>query len=447
MKIGFVAPSAYVLGGLATWLDQLLPRLSRAGWSPWFLPVAGPKFHRPERYLDVHPFPNVRVVNAPTATPIGRRRALREALTELKLDVAVSVNVPDLIATIGSLRGNGVATPHSVMAVHGLEHNLFADMRLLRPSLDGVICTNRAACALAAQVGQVSPGRILYASCGADVDELINEPPPRCEVFRVLYAGRLEQTQKRICDVARIVCLLAESRPVCLTIAGTGPAHDELLAALALAPIGLSVRDIGSVPADQMNSVYRSQDALLITSLWETGPLVAWEAMSQCLPVVSSRYVGSGLENALIDGDNALMFDVGDCDAATRALVLLAASPDLAERLVTAGLRLIEERYSIERSTSAWIAGLTRVASCARASEEARVPDCQFAVESRSPPRAHSRLDRVMGAELAESVRTMLGRLPPLVDAGSEWPSALSAEQSDEAFWRNAAALDGVRSA
>ena len=41
MKVGFVEPSAFVLGGLATWLDQLLPRRRTDGWSPWFLPMAG----------------------------------------------------------------------------------------------------------------------------------------------------------------------------------------------------------------------------------------------------------------------------------------------------------------------------------------------------------------------------------------------------------------------
>ena len=87
---------------------------------------------------------------------------------------------------------------------------------------------------------------------------------------------------------------------------------------------GGRVRFLGAVPpAELRERVLRPGRVLLVLSTWEFGPLVAWQAMAWGSLVVSSRFVGSGLEGFLRDGGNALTFPVGDVDAAAAAIARL----------------------------------------------------------------------------------------------------------------------------
>ncbi len=57
-------------------------------------------------------------------------------------------------------------------------------------------------------------------------------------------------------------------------------------------------------PADLLSNELRPGRILLVTSTWENGPLVLFQAMARGMGAVSSRYVGSGREGALVDGVN-----------------------------------------------------------------------------------------------------------------------------------------------
>src|SRR5690606_34915092 len=142
------------------------------------------------------------------------------------------------------------------------------------------------------------------------------------DCLRVVYSGRLETPQKRSLDLAAIAKVLNQ-RGVSyrLEIAGDGPDRAALEAALDAEIDAGRVVMHGFVPAETLRSqIYPAADALLITSSWETGPIVAWEAMAHSLCVVSSRYIGSGREGALMQDENALLFEIGDTEAAAAAL-------------------------------------------------------------------------------------------------------------------------------
>lgn len=57
----FIAPSAYLYGGLATWLDYLVPGLENSGWDITVGLVAG-KHHSAGAYLKQHPFRKTRAI-------------------------------------------------------------------------------------------------------------------------------------------------------------------------------------------------------------------------------------------------------------------------------------------------------------------------------------------------------------------------------------------------
>jgi len=425
-KVLFVAPSAYLLSGLATWLDYLVPGLAAAGWDARLALVSGSQHHRPERYLAVHPMQNTLIAHNASGTAEGRCRALSQLLSESRPDIAVSVNIPDLFVAINRRRQDQLVAPHAAMSVHGIEAFLYADARRYGAMLDALICTNRLSCALAESLGGMEPSRVLYSPYG--VNQSVRSTSPEAgDRLRIVYAGRLETAQKRAGDLVGIARSLREKgAPFRLEIAGDGPDRSALEAALRAEVAEGSVHFHGHVPLDELKSrIYPTAHALLITSYWETGPIVAWEAMAQGVPVVSARYIGSGLESALLDGRNSSLFDIGDVEGAATALSRLWLEPEVGRVLSAGARRLVAERYSISASVQAWSHSLRAILGRA-----------QLSAMSLAPGPVAGRLDRWLGPMRAESVRRALPLPGPFAsDAGGEWPHAHSKIESDAAFW------------
>jgi glycosyltransferase involved in cell wall biosynthesis len=427
-RLLFVTGSAHPLGGLATWLDYVLPGLAQRGWSPVLGLVEGAHHHRPERILAAHPQARWIAIPCRTGTPEGRRRALAKALVEERPDVAVGVNIPDLFPALHVARRSGSST-RGLMTVHAIEPELYADALRFRAVLDGVAATNRLACRLLEELAGLESARVFYAPYGVDPGSPRPRPAPGRRL-RIGYAGRLEQPQKRVRDLPRVShALEALGVAVEWMVAGTGPEEEALRRELP----SDRTTFLGAVAGSDLAAIlYREIDALLVSSSWETGPLVAWEAMAEGVPVVASRYVGSGLEDALRHEENALLFTVGDADGAARLLARLAADSRLGERLAKGGRELLRDRFGRARSLDAWEQALESVRA---------LPPLGAAAEPRVPP-ATGRLERWLGAARAEDVRRMLGRTGPATGSGGEWPHAYGRGLDRAEFLRRAAELD-----
>jgi glycosyltransferase involved in cell wall biosynthesis len=429
-KLLFVAGSAHPLGGLTTWLDYLLPGLAERGWRPVLGLVEGPRHHRPERLLVEHPHERWIAIPCRTGTPEGRARAVAAALAAERPAVAVGVNIPDLFPALARARRAGSAA-RGLMTVHGIEPDLYADAARFRPVLDGAAATNRLACALLERESGLSAERVFYVPYGVETGASRRAVGERDgERLRIGFVGRLEQSQKRVLDLPPVSRALerlgirAEWR-----VAGAGPEGEPLRRAL---PAGRSELPGAVAWADLPARLYREVDALLVPSSWETGPLVAWEAMAEGVPVVASRYVGSGLEGALRHEENALLFDVGDVEEAARQLARLARDPALARRLAAGGLALVRERYARARSVDAWDRALAALLE---------LPPLPPVADPAVRP-ATGRLERRLGPRRAESVRSALGRAGPDAGPGGEWPHAYGPGAPRDEFFRRAAELD-----
>ncbi len=426
----FVAPSAYLLGGLAVWLDYVLPGLRDRGWDAVLGLVEGARHHRPESYLKIHPDPRSVRISCRTGTAVGRREALRRVYRDCQPDLVVSVNIPDAIIAAAEMPSSD--RPKTLVACHGIQADLFADMKALGRAVDGVACTNRLACRLAAQLGEVPEDRVHYAPCGTNAASVRTMPDKRA--FTFAYVGRLEQEQKRVLDLVPVLRLMIEQGiNARLLIAGNGP--DERLLREQFTTFGLldRVTFLGHLGSSEIPAaVYQHADALLVTSLWETGPIVIWEAMAHCVPIVSSAYVGSGAEAALVDRRNALLFPVGDWEAASQLLIELHNSPELSASLGRQGLETFHNRYTIEKSIDYWDNALRGVLSADQRGEKS------FVMSS-----ANGRLSRLLGPATAETLRRWAGRTGPDSGPGSEWPHTFSASSTlaDE-FFQLAASFD-----
>lgn len=440
-SILFIAPSAYYLGGVQVWLNQLVQAMRQS--SRWRVRVALPagRHHALQRYLATFPeMPAVPLVN-PTGSAEGRRRAISELLLQERPDLVVGVNIADLYPAARRARDRGF-TGRVIFSLHGLAADLLADIAAEADLLEGVIATNRLSCRLVAMETEVPHERICYAPYGVATDlqhrerresdnEWINPTRP----LRIVWVGRLEQEQKRVHDLPSILKHLdALKLPYQLTVAGDGPENVAISQAL-LPWIALGrVRMAGAVSGQEMhNLIYPHHDVLLITSRWETGPIVAWEAMAAGLAVVSSAYIGSGSEGALVDGRNCLLYSIGDGEAAARALQRIA-DPPLREAIVRQGWALVEGRYTQAASLRAWEEAFAHILSMPlRTSAHA---------EPTLPPAG--RLDRWLGASLAETLRRRAGFSFPHQSPGGEWPHTAHGKIREDAILERAGEIDAA---
>jgi hypothetical protein len=232
-------------------------------------------------------------------------------------------------------------------------------------------------------------------------------------MLRLAWVGRLEQAQKRVHDLPPLLeALDTQGVQAQLDIAGDGKQWSLLEKDLAPWIERGRVRLLGQLDQRGLaDRIFGHHHALVITSSWETGPIVAWQAMASGMAVVSSRYVGLGLEGALQHDATALLFPCGDVVAAAGELGRLRQAP-LLERLSRAGHALVAGRYSEAASLTAWRQAMGEVMA---------LPPLPAAPPEPAPA-ATGRLDRWLGSGRGEDLRRLLGVRFRHGSAGSEWP-------------------------
>lgn len=412
-RVLLVAPTAYRLGGVQTWLDTIVPDLERAGWT---CTVALPdgEHHDAAPYLAAHPFDRWLPMHNPTGSEIGRHEAVARAVRAADPDVVLGINIGATYAGAELARQRGWSACRTAMSIHGLEPSHLANAAGGQAWVDGIIATNRLTRRALIQLGGVSAERVHYAPYGVELPRALPPRDAAGDVLRIAWVGRLEQPQKRVHDLRDILEHLSRTDlPWSLRIAGTGPEEAALRAGVDSLAAAERVAWLGHVPAARMGAdVYEQADVLLVTSAWETGPIIAWEAAARGVAVVSSRYLGAGAEGTLVHEDSALLFDIGDTSMAARHLASLRDA-GLRQRLADSLRQRVAARYSRPASAGAWSHALEAIAQRPPGTEGRRVRHA-----------AHGRLDRLVGAAFADKVRRLTRRRFAHATPGSEWPHA-----------------------
>lgn len=420
--IAVVAPSSYVLGGVQVWLDYLIAGLESKGWNVTFVLTKG-KYHDTKQYLDKHPFRNFYCVKNQTGSQEGRICALASAFKKLNPDLILNVNIVDTYLAVERIRSQGfVQSPKVVMTLHGSQADFLDDINKFNNIIDAVVVTNQLLTQLIKNLRIFETERLFYAPYGVDTAKI--EMKQTFEnVLSLAYVGRFEEEQKRISDIPLILTELEKcTNNYKLVLAGSGPDEQSLRSELAV--FGDKVEFKGVLSQEELNNqIYHSSTALLLTSTWETGPIVAWEAMSNGLVLVTSQYVGSGIEGSLHDGKNCLMFPIGDVKAAAQAISRLQ-DPELRFNLSQAGHELVCQRYSRAHSIQMWEEAINQIL---------KLPPKQLSKSLQKLP-ASGKLDRLLGTRLAETVRNFLGIRFEHQSAGGEWPHSYGTNANEEEF-------------
>ena len=418
-----IAPSAYTLGGVQTWLDYLMPGLRQLGWHVVLGLVSG-RHHDVNAYLAVHPYDKTISVENRTGSGEGRIDAIAKAIRAVEPDIVMVVNIIDAYAAVLRLKEGNGGLPRVVATLHGLQSDFVYDTKSYGGIVDGVICTNRLLQELVQECSGIEHRRVLYAPYGVQFPCKLKRDDSTRNLITLAYVVRLERAQKRFHEVVEIIDRsLREGLKVKLIVAGQGPEMSWLVEELGTRGLSDHVDVLGELGHSQLISdVYEVADALLITSSWETGPIVAWEAMAHGLVVISSKFIGSGKEGGLVAGHNCLMFDSGDIKGAVECIGRLR-NKEHRKILIENALSVVGRKYSRDQSIEAWAEKLRTVMNLAPGSVETRRLGYQ---------KSTSRLDRVFGLRIGECVRKILGREFAHQEAGSEWPHTYARNQEDD---------------
>lgn len=431
-SILLIAPSAYIYGGLATWLDYLVPGLEDSGWDVTVGLVSG-KHHDAGVYLKQHPFRKPLAIENSSGSREGRIRSICRAIGKVSPQLVVGVNISDTYAAVERFRLKKISDCKVAMTLHGFSPKLYDDTIRYSQLLDGVICTNKLGRALAGQAGGIEKSRIHYAPYGVWIPETKPKSTDN-KTLKIIYAGRLgENFQKRVTDIPAIVDLLDRSGlNYELKIVGSGE-EEALLRDKMRAQISEKrVTFTGALFGEALSNVYDWADVILLTSFWETGPIVAWEAMAHKVAVVSSSYIGSKSEGSLINGENCLLFPIGEAKAAAECLKRVV-DPVFRTKLSENGYKMVLDKYTRDHSVAMWAEAFNTILSQPTRVLARRITDI----------RPSGRLDSILGASMAESFREILGIHFNHHNAGGEWPHTYSEKaQDDKNFWELAKTLD-----
>ncbi len=436
-RLLIVTTSAYTFGGVQHWLSYIVPGLESLGWDVTVGLTSGPRYHCPEKFLAEIPFRNTCVIHTDTCTPESRAKAVMRVVMECKPDLVMGVNVADTYEGCRRARLRGWSGK-MVMSLHGLEPGYYKDLHHLVAHLDTAIGVNRLACLAMNTEGGFPEERISYAPVGVEIHPVAIRRRTNKQLV-LAYSGRFEKIPKRVDDIPRILAALAD-RGVSVTflVAGSGPEEDGFLRACR-AVDAHRVEMLGCLPAQELGAkLYRRADILLITSSWETGPIVAWEAMASGTVVVSSRYTGCLAEAALVDSVNCRLFDVGNVEQAADCIAELDRDREQLALLAAGGRQLVESRYTRLISIEAMDGCLRQIVA------RSPLPPCGEPVWRHQPA---GRLDRWVGQGMGESLRSVLGKKVSAAGPGSEWPHAYcQGKEPNDEFMKRLEKLEQIES-
>ena len=204
--------------------------------------------------------------------------------------------------------------------------------------------------------------RVEHIPYGVAVPPAPPRTPPAGRPLRLIYAGRLEDRQKRASTLPEISRALTDRNiDHSLTVVGGGP-----LAGVIAENATPSMRTIGPRDPAAVAEMLRQADGFLLPSRFEGLSIAMLEAMAAgCVPIVTN--VRSGAQDAINHDDNGLLIDAPD-DAPPAEIggrfadAIARLTPQRWGAMSHAAHATASARFSIEAHTDRVAALLDRVA-------------------------------------------------------------------------------------
>lgn len=167
--------------------------------------------------------------------------------------------------------------------------------------------------------------------------------------LRLIYAGRLEEPQKRVHRLPAVAAALArQDVPFSLDVYGDGPARRALEESInqLIPDVRLQLRLHGAVDGPTLLQRMLDCDVLLLVSAYEGTPIALLEGMAAGLcPVVME--IDSGIPDLINDGIDGHLVPQGDVEEMATALAHLHHDRQKLTHLKQNARRRIAEEYSV----------------------------------------------------------------------------------------------------
>jgi glycosyltransferase involved in cell wall biosynthesis len=390
----FVTQTHTVWGGMEWWVHNLSQRMLDRGWQVYAGLARGARFTDPGAYAAAHPHLQPVVMDARAGTESARVRAVTRALRRVKPDVVIPVGIGVVFEAMQSIDAV------FIVPVLSLHEGWLANVIESQDSIDLTVPNSRLLESLLHDLGL---SRVRYIRQGTP--RATTSRSPRTSRVRAGIVSRLEEASKRVFDFVRFADRAGHD--IELHVFGDGPDRNVLETKLA----GRAIFH-GYMPTEQLyRDAYPNLDVLLLFSPTEGSPNAVYEAMQNGVVPVSSRFTGSAAEGILRDGENALLFDVGDVDAAAQLVRTLANDRDRLDT-ISAAARASIESYTDDDMYAAWIDAIESTPQKGQ----------------RQGPRALPPSGRLERAGVPSSIADYFRRLPglryPHPTGWDEWPGS-----------------------
>ncbi len=161
-----------------------------------------------------------------------------------------------------------------------------------------------------------------------------------------LTVGKVS-SRKRQKDLIDALVLARQISDAAMRVVIAGDGFERRSIQMEVERLHLPVTMLGFVNVDELPKVYAACDVLVHTSARDPHPLVMSEAAAMGLPVIASDQVGAiGPTDILREGENALVFPVGDVAALAEKMVELGASAEKRNAMSHSSLRIFSSQDS-----------------------------------------------------------------------------------------------------
>ncbi len=196
----------------------------------------------------------------------------------------------------------------------------------------------------------VAADRLALVRCGVSLAPRPDAPsPPAGPRHRLGTLCRLVE-KKGVDDLIRAIGLLNDSGcPVDLVIAGEGPMKDRLIALARESDLADKIQFVGAIRHDEVGAWLRSLDAFAVACKADANgdmdgiPVVLMEAMSQRVPVVSTRI--SGIPELVVHERTGLLAEPAAPRSLADQLRRLFDDADLRARLTRDAAAHVEAEF------------------------------------------------------------------------------------------------------
>jgi glycosyltransferase involved in cell wall biosynthesis len=176
------------------------------------------------------------------------------------------------------------------------------------------------------------------------------------ELLKILFVGRVEQTQKGVLYLPTIIKSVLEKsiQPVHLTIIGDGPSMDDLKKEIAELHLNDYISILGSLDHENVISQMQQHNVLLMPSHFEGHPIVLMEAMAQGLVPIVSLLPGH-TDHVVSNKENGYLCNIDNLQCFSDAIVKLQKEKNLLKEMSKKAWEKVFNDFSRDAMASSYI--------------------------------------------------------------------------------------------